>query len=120
MLELILINTENFSTVDEFPSKLFSLLNIGENEIRYSENSLSGKYYLGKALGVAIKLEQADDSVYPGYGFWLTIDALHLSSVDDPNSLRGFSVNLANFLVAQGLKIARVEGCGRQECVIEY
>ncbi len=124
MLGNLFIRTKDHPDFETFSKRIFALINIKIKEMRYSDNSPSGRYYYGEVLGLRVTLEEADDSDFVDYEFLLSFRPRVGELVADRHCLDGFADIVAKYLAQQGLTIARPlefgkTGTPRQEYNVE-
>jgi hypothetical protein len=122
MIGDLYINSGGFEGLEEFASRLFALLNLTSFEVRNSDNYFGGKYVIGYALRLGVKLTLADDSELPDYRYLLAFEPPREQwGTADRKSLDGLANLLARSLALEGWRIARPLGVdGIDEPIMFY
>jgi hypothetical protein len=101
----LLIQTFETQAYKKFVESVFYVLGVKIKETRYSDNYANGEYTYGEALGLRVKVTEADDSGLPDYQYSLSFKPIGASV--DYHKLGDFMDIVASFLAGQGWKIAR-------------
>jgi hypothetical protein len=117
----LFILTKDGQKFEAFSKFIFELLHVKIKETRYSENSPGGRYVIGEALGLRMKLEEADDSEFPDYEFLLSFRPEINWAAADLHSLDGLADIIAKQIARSGMKIARPLEFGKGTSItVEY
>ncbi len=101
------IQNNDQQNLDAFSKQVFTLLNVGKMETHYSVNHPGGHYVYAEALGLKIKLMEADSAEFPDYQFWIVFSPKVDIATTDGHSLDGLADIVARYLSQNGMKIAR-------------
>ena len=98
--------------LQEFTAIVFHALNIGIFSRRESDNYIGGEYFVGKALGIKVKVALADDSEFSDYQFWMTFSTDEVW-IEDQGIFENLADVVARYLTLKDYQVARDPSSGR-------
>jgi hypothetical protein len=103
----LFIQDREEQSLEAFGTLLFEILNVKVAEVRDSDNVAGGRYLIGMACGLRLRLELADNTDFSSYDFLLSFEPLIRESGSGSLSLDSFADIVAKHLARKGLAVAR-------------
>jgi len=72
----LFIRSKEKQSLEAFGTHLFAVLGVKVGEIRHSDNVAGGRYLVGNACGLRLRLEVAEDTEFGSYDFLLSFESL--------------------------------------------
>ena|ERR1700733_8590936 len=117
----LFIRSNEKQSLEVFGAHLFAILGVKIDEIRNSDNVAGGRYLVGKACGLRLRLETAEDREFRSYDFLLSFEPLIREQGSSSLNLDTFADTVAKYLVQEGLAVARPLAFGTFDTTsIEY
>jgi hypothetical protein len=117
----LFIRSNDQRDLEVFGPYLFGLLDIRIEEIRNSDHVAGGRYLIGKACGLRLRLEMADDAMFSSYDFLLSFEPWVHERGSSSIQLDTFADVVARYLAQEGLAVARPTAFGTfNQTSVEY
>jgi hypothetical protein len=108
----LFIRSNEKRDLEFFGPHLFGILGVRVEEVRYSDNVAGGRYLVGKACGLRLRLEIADDTEFSSYDFLLSFEPWVREHGSSTIQLDTFADIVARYLAQEGLAVARPTAFG--------
>ncbi|MBB6250858.1 hypothetical protein [Nitrospirillum iridis] len=103
----IFVKSKSKKDLHFFSKEVFIILGVISYKCRDSESYQGGRYVSGEALGLTIKISEADDPDFPDYDFHINFRPIFDWGKTDRNCLDGFADIVAKHLARHDMKIVR-------------
>ncbi len=108
----LFLRSNEWRDLEVFGARLFGILDAKIEQVRDSDNVAGGRYLVGKACGLRLRLEILDDREFSSYNFLLSFEPWIRERGSSSVQLDAFADIVAKYLAREGIAVARPLGFG--------